>query len=82
MTSPYAGKNLGAGVPEGFTLPWNTTRTLADCWGLVAKKYDGVTRNDGTPKRQAGGRPKLERPAPGKAKFAGHDKSEVQFRSR
>lgn len=22
----------GSAVPEGFTLPWNTTRTMADVW--------------------------------------------------
>lgn len=22
----------GTGVPEGFTLPWNTTVTMADVW--------------------------------------------------
>ncbi len=22
----------GRAVPEGFTLPWNTTRTMADVW--------------------------------------------------
>ena len=25
-------KDIGSAVAEGFTLPWNTTRTMADVW--------------------------------------------------
>ena len=31
----------GSAVPEGFTLPWNTTRTMADVW---SKAIDGNAR--------------------------------------
>jgi hypothetical protein len=30
VTSPP--KDIGSAVAEGFTLPWNTTRTMADVW--------------------------------------------------
>ena len=25
-------KDIGSAVAEGFTIPWNTTRTMADVW--------------------------------------------------
>lgn len=28
----------GTGVPEGFTLPWNRTVTMADVWNRMAEK--------------------------------------------
>lgn len=32
MTNPNPPKDIGSAVPEGFMLPHNTTRTMADVW--------------------------------------------------
>lgn len=34
-------KRAGKAVPEGFTLPWNTTVTMADVWRV---SLDGAAR--------------------------------------
>lgn len=70
----------GEAVPEGFTLPHNTTRTMADVWGFT-KQHDGLTTLDGHVKPQLGGRPKSLPIGGGKKPFAGYDKSEVQVRN-
>ena len=32
MNYSHPHKDIGSAVPEGFSLPWNTTRTMADVW--------------------------------------------------
>ena len=34
----------GTGVPEGFTLPWNTTRSLAEVWADDFAAEEGKRR--------------------------------------
>lgn len=49
MTSiPSPPKHIGTAVAEGlavpadFTLPWNTTRSMADVWGLSAAELQAA----------------------------------------
>jgi hypothetical protein len=35
-------KDIGSAVAEWFTIPWNTTRTMADVWGLSAAELQAA----------------------------------------
>jgi len=35
-------KDIGSAVAEGFTIPWNTTRSMADVWGLSAAELQAA----------------------------------------
>jgi hypothetical protein len=61
----------GEAVPEGFTLPHNTTRTMADVWADDAKHEAAVAVAKASGSR-GGMRAKL--------RFAGYDQTEVQVR--
>ena len=45
-------KDIGSAVPEGFVLPWNTTRTMADVWAAewAARREDRPAKPQPAPK--------------------------------
>ena len=71
----------GTGVPEGFTLPWNTTVTMADVWsGQRAeanriKAYRMNLANRDRHERELEDR-KTYVTSSGKKAFAGYDEAE------
>lgn len=42
MSSSPTPSYEGRGVPEGFTLPWNTEWSVADSWGLTERQCRNV----------------------------------------
>jgi hypothetical protein len=38
----YPPKDIGSAVAEGFTIPWNTTRSMADVWRLSAAELQAA----------------------------------------
>lgn len=71
---------MGTSVPDGFTLPWNTTRTLGDVWRNADR--DQRRRDRELVTELADGAPQVPVTPSGKIAFAGYDKTETQFRSR
>lgn len=77
-------KDTGTAVPEGFSLPWNTTRTLADAWAETRAKLSAAGKR-GAEVRAAKARKQFvedyqERrklTKAGKVAFAGYDRSET-----
>ena len=35
-------KDTATAVPADFRLPWNTTRTMADVWGVTEKQCQNI----------------------------------------
>lgn len=68
----------GTAVPSGFSLPWNVAKTIGEAWAEEAAEQ---RRKDRAIVRSSTYRP-THLTSKGKVKFAGHDKSEVQFRSK
>ena len=66
----------GEAVPEGFTLPHNTRRTMADVW---ADEASDQRKRDRALVRKSTYRPSHVTPR-GKIAFAGYDETEVQVR--
>jgi hypothetical protein len=72
----------GTGAPEGFALPWNTTRTMGDVWAderreaqrIRAQRMNRVRRERS---EAALADRKVYIAASGKRAFAGYDENEA-----
>lgn len=82
MTTPILPNTFTGAVPEGFTLPWNTTRTMADVWApQAAEVRSRAGRQSGVARRRLRDEALAATPPPafaasGKRPFAGYDQSD------
>lgn len=72
----------GTGVPAGFKLPWNTTRTMADVWapsfeahkrGIAERTAKQRRKFVADYQRRQAERPPVTIAASGKIAYAGYD---------
>lgn len=65
-------------VPEGFQLPWNCTRTLADVWREQAREQRKRDRQ--IVLEASYGAPQPTVTAAGRIAYAGYDETETQVK--
>lgn len=68
--SPTRAEEIGTAVPDGFTLPWNTTRSMADVWSEWEARREDRPPKPKAPRKR--GRPVGILVSP-KLKFAGRE---------
>lgn len=70
--TPWGREGEGIGCPITFSLPWNTTRTLADAWSEIKAHRDDANVGPHQPSKTRMGRPKGILVSP-KHAFAGRE---------